>query len=655
MRRSRIPRGRLAPLLAVALGLLALAGGPVPGRAQEHPYTLETSATYDVQPSAGRIAVTVDVRFTNTTPDPPGQFSAFDEIELAIHDQATEVAASDAQGDLVVGVAVEDEVNVATVGLREQLRHEQTVELQLRYVLPDGDDPGLRVRPSLVIFPAWSFGTSASVRVTIPADYEVHVDGDPLTEEDGALVSGPIADPTRWLALVIALAQPEYTSFETTVALKGGTADVHVRSFADDEQWGERTLSLVERALPLLEEQIGLPFPGMGELRLIEVAPINATGIGETIGVGGGEILVAFDQPPFTVVHQLGHVWLTEELIAARWIREGMASEAAERVAGAVEVGVPYDPAAEADQRAEAAFPLDAWTADAGAAGEAYGYARSWSVMRELADLVGEDALRAVLRRVAKSIGPYAPGDVGRDGRGEENPSAPVVPLTTRSFLDHLEAVSDTDLDDVFAAQVLTEADAALLPQRAAAREAFSELLAAAGEWGAPEPVAGAMTAWSFEEASSQIRAASAWLAERDELVEDLERAGLAAPDRLRQAYRAHGGGADAQAELNAEREVASAYAATADAVNAERSFVERVGLIGGPDPARQLRLAHGRFAEGDLSGSLDAIAESQQILAAAEPSGIARLASAALVMLVLLVVSVLLFRRRGTYTRPRR
>ncbi len=51
-------------------------------------FTMVTVATYNVQPDAGIIDVAVDVTFTNTTPDPEGQFSVFDEILLAVHDSA---------------------------------------------------------------------------------------------------------------------------------------------------------------------------------------------------------------------------------------------------------------------------------------------------------------------------------------------------------------------------------------------------------------------------------------------------------------------------------------------------------------------------------------------------------------------------------------
>lgn len=647
--RTRIS-ARAATLLSVLAMVLATLPGPgvAPVRAADE-YTMETVATYDVQPDAGVIDVSVEVSFTNTTPDPAGQVSVFDAVKLAIHDQATEVAATDGEGDLEVAAAVESDVNVATVQLREDLRYEQTATFTLTYTLPDTDDPHLRVRSSVVVFPAWSFGTSGEARVAIPDSYEVRVDGDPLTIDGDVLTSGDIPDPSNWLALVTGVRGADYTTLESAIPLSGGTADLQVRAFSDDEAWGTATVDLVERALPLIEEEIGLPYPRLGQLVLTESVPADTTGFAEA-APGGTEILVAYDQPPFTVIHQLVHVWVSPSFVESRWIREGLASSIAARVADQLGIERPYDPAAVRTERAAAAFPLDAWSANAGPEGEGYGYAASWDAIDQITAGAGVTALHTVLARVAASIGPYQPADVEPqpDADGTTNPDAP---LTTRAFLDHLETVAQSDLTQLFGSRILTEADAALLGARAAARESFSALVTRAGSWAAPDPVRGAMTAWSFGDAQQQIEAAMAWLEDRDALRDRMEAAGLAAPDRLQQAYRAHGGGAEAQAELDAERTVVDAYAETAADVNAPRSFLERVGMLGGSDPANQLARANGQFTDGDLQGAVDSIAEAQRILAAAEGSGIVRLVSAGLLVLILLAVAVILFRRRSSYT----
>lgn len=644
--------------LGAALGLAALAwagmavplGGVPAVRAAE--YTLVTDASYVARPAEARVEVTVDVTFTNTTPDPAGRFSVFDEVKLAVHDEAAEVAVSDADGELDVAVAQENEVNVATIELRDDVRYEEAAEFQLSYRLDDSEDPQLRVRPSVVVFPAWSFGTAGEVTVSLPAGYQVRVDGDALTESDEGLVSGPIADPSKWLALVTATRPGEYSSFPSTVPLAGGTADLQVRSFADDEAWGERTLALVERALPLLEEQIGLPYPRLGPLVLTETVATDSVGIGED-GAEGAEIPIAFDQPDFTVLHQLAHVWISPALVEPRWLREGLASHMAELVARQIDVQLPYEPAAVTAEEDAAAFRLDAWLAVATAAEERYGYAASWAVISELAAEHGPEALRTVLARSSASVGPYQSAAVEPDPTAEAV-ATPSAPLTTRAFLDHLQTVTGAPISDALAEVVLVEDDVALLGARAEAREQFDRLLEAAGSWGAPDPTLGAMTAWSFDEGLTQIADALAWIAERDAMLAEMEEAGLSAPDRLQQAYRAYGGGPEAQAELDAERAVLQAYVAGAEQVNRPRSFVERIGLLGGPDPSRQLALASGRFAEGDLRGSVDALTEADRMLSAAETSGMVRLASVALVILLVLGLAVFLVRRRPSYTAGR-
>jgi hypothetical protein len=639
--------------LLVTVALLAVAILPIaprPVRAAE--YTLESEATYDVRPADGRIAVTIELNFTNTTPDPEGRFSVFEELRLAIHDEAADVAASDEEGDLDVEVAADGDVNVATVSLRDELRYEDSVAVEVRYTLADTADPQLRVRPSVVVFPAWGFGTASQVRVTIPTGYEIRVDGDPLTDDSGTLVSGPIEDPSRWLALVTAVQEAEFTTFDATIPLDGGTADLSVRAFADDEAWGESTLALISEALPLLEAEIGLPYPRIGQLVLVETVTADASGFGEQ-APGGTELAVAFDQPPFTALHQVSHVWLSPELVEARWLREGLASAVAAAVAADLEVDLPYDPVAQAEAHGEAGFRLDSWSADAGPDGEAYGYAASWAFVAQLEEAVGTDAVRTVLARVARGIGPYESTDVEPDPATDPDGATPTA-LTTRTFLDQLETVSGTSLTETFAAEVLNDADVALLPARAEARAAFDELIAAAGSWGAPDPVRGALTAWQFEDARALMDEASTWLAQRDALLEEMQSVGLSAPDRLQQAYRSYGGGPEAIAELDAERAVVEAYASTADEVNSEQTFLGRIGLIGGQDPADELNVANGRFADGDLRGAVEAISEAQRIAASAETGGIVRIASAAIVALLVLVVAVLLVRRRATYTGAR-
>jgi hypothetical protein len=634
-------------LLAAAIAILSSALPGASGRVRAAEYTLASDATYDVRPAERTIDVGVELTFTNTTPDPSGGFSVFDELSVAIQDQAADVAASDEEGELDVSVAVEDGVNVATVELRDGLRYKDAATIDLTYQLPDGDDPRLRVRPSVVVFPAWSFGTSGEVTVTMPTGYEVRVDGDPLTADGATLTSGPIDDPSAWLALVTAVHADEYAEYEANVPLDGGTADLLVRAFADDPEWGEEVRRVVAEGLPGVEAEIGLPYPHVGQLVLVESVPTSTAGFGESEGTGT-EIPVAYDQPSFTALHQVAHLWLTPALVDARWIREGLSSHVAATVGADLGADPPFDPVEVAAEKGDASFPLDAWPPTADADGVAYGYAASWATIDEIQRRAGPDALRDVLARVQASIGPYDGAEITPPPTTD---TPPAVALTSRSFLDQLEAVSDADLSPLFAERVLVEGDIALLPARAEARDAFDALVTAADGWGVPDPVRAAMAEWRFDEAQSQMALASDWLEHRDEVLASMEAAGLSAPERLQQAYRAYGGGPEATDELEAETAVVRAYAAAADRVNAPRTLFERLGLVGGSDPAAELTLAQGRFADGDLRGALDAVSEAERIVVGAETGGIVRIVSLGLLVVALVVAVLIVFRRRASYT----
>ena len=219
-------RRRLAWAVSLGLLLVPLLSPPVARGAE---YAMSTVAHYAVDPVAGAIAVSVEVTFTNTTPDPSGKLSAFDRIDLAIHPGATQVAAADAKGSLGVDLATRNGTNVASVKPRAQVRYNRTVSFTLSYRLANGATPDVHVRSQVVKFAAFGFGTASQVTVELPATYEVRADGDPMVTASDAnvvrLTSGPITDPSSWLALITASRLVTFATKSASVALASGTVD----------------------------------------------------------------------------------------------------------------------------------------------------------------------------------------------------------------------------------------------------------------------------------------------------------------------------------------------------------------------------------------------------------------------------------------------
>lgn len=648
------PPGRRRPglvlLLLAALVLPALAGMPSPARAAE--YTMETRATYAVQPEDRRVSVSVHVIFENTTPNPSGEFSVFEVIDLAIQPGATNVRARDSRGELTVTETERDGYIQASVRPRREVRFEQRSGFTLSYRIPDGAAPGTRVRPSLVAFPVWSFGTAGEVIVNVPGSYEVSVAGDALTAERTAggwqLESGEIDDPAAWVSQVIAAGEAGLATSARAVPLESGTVDLQVRAWADDEAWGERTLRLVADALPRLEAALGLPYPGGGPLVIEESAGASADLPSEP-SADGTRLLAGYDQPAFMLLHQLGHVWLASDLVADRWIAEGFASRAAALVAGELGDGAdaepPYDPAQRRRSLVDDAFPLVSWGAgEATTTQDAFAYAASWAVADEIAAAVGEDALLVAWARIAAGTSPYAP--VADGDAADPIPSPALQPVDSRALLDHLEAVSGADLARLFERWVLDDGTAALLAARTAAREDHERLLTAAAGWGAPEPVLVDLEAWRFDEAGVRIGETLDWLADRDRLVAAAEAAGLALPQRLRDRYRTGGGSDEARAELDAELAVVTAYQATLERAASERGVLERIGLVGGPEPDELLASANALFAEGDLRAAADTVDQARSRLEHAATEGLVRLGAAVALLAGLLIGAWTVLRR---------
>ncbi|MEP7039991.1 MAG: hypothetical protein ABI864_00300 [Chloroflexota bacterium] len=641
-------RRRLLEAIAIALLFVWVLPPQVEGATE---YEMVTTAAYTVDPVAGEIAVSVAVTFTNTLPDPPGQTSAFTHVDLGLQDGASAVTASDASGGLHVDLKMQDGVQVASVKTRSRVRYNKSVNFTLVYSLTDGAAPDLHVRRRVVKFPAWGFGTTSQVTVGVPVGYETRADGDPmLTGQQGdggvLLSSGPIADPASWFAIVTAVLPGDYATRSASVALASGTVDLQVRSWSDDPVWGEETLALLAAALPQLEEAIGLPYPRLGPLVVSEAA------VGEPSGGGlpsaTAEIDAAFDGSAFTLLHQTAHVWVGDKLAADRWIREGLASHYAAQVAAGLGVPPPFDPVERAEALAADARPLLDWhVADASGVADAFGYAASWALFDRIGSLVGEPHLRTALERVAGGLSAYDPGEpdaAGGDGR-------PQPPVDTRRLLDQLDVAVGADVSDLFSEAVFGPDATIELEQRTMARGLYRRLLMEAGDWGAPDPVRAAMSEWRFAEAAAAISATSAWLKERDALLETCAVAGLVPPNRLRERYVAAGGGAVAVAELDAEGALVDAYVAVQQRAAAQRGVLDAVGLLLADDPEQLLAHAAANFAGGDLRAAAGVLDRLELALNRAPTDGAVRLAGAAvLVALLGLAVGVTFRRRSGSH-----
>jgi hypothetical protein len=131
--------GTMAALALAVAGLGPLLPGATPDVARAAEYRMSTAASYQIDPGAERVEIGIDVTFVNTTPNPPGQFSVFPTIDLAIHDGARNVRAENGRGRrLRTTVDRRNGITVASVHPRPPARYRDVRRFTLSYTLADG-------------------------------------------------------------------------------------------------------------------------------------------------------------------------------------------------------------------------------------------------------------------------------------------------------------------------------------------------------------------------------------------------------------------------------------------------------------------------------------------------------------------------------------
>ncbi len=658
---ARITGLAAALALALSIGLMpALA--PARVAAARPDLTLVGHATYDVLPEEGRVAVSVRLRATNHLRDTVTRRFFFRTAFLTVLPGTSHFRISGGNGNPKVTVAQHraDYTNLR-IDFGANLAAGRSTTLTLRFDLEDtGGAPErpVRITPSIVSFNAWAFATpdtpGATVALNVPAGYNVAIGRGPLdgptTSNSGeqSWTSGPIDEPLEFVTDVVAdrLGTPVETLREVTLA--NDPASIIVRSWPDDTAWSERVLGLLERALPLLEEEIGVPWPIEGPLVLEESLTRGPDGYAGLFDPASPRIEVSYAASDVIILHELAHAWFNGGLVADRWAAEAFAAYYADLVA--VRLGLAATPLDPVDPAAAVAIPLNAWGEAEAPEAEAYAYAASLELARAIADRIGAENLRRTWSLVAAGIAPYPPDpavDPLRDpGSAEQAPGPP----DWRALLDTLEDVANQPLDDLWRTWVARPEDLIALDARVPARGAYQRTLQAAQPWRLPPSIREAMRAWQFEVAAELSAQAEAVITQRDALEASAFAAEVTLPDRLRQAFEGTGGLDAAAAEATFEQAIvdaiASAEAARPTTTDLGAQIMVFIGLVA-TDPEGRLALARTSLTVGDIETSYVAALAAEAAWIDAVDLGRTRLVSTVLLTFALLLLASLIRQRR--------
>lgn len=666
----RIPRGSPAALiLAVVLspvaGLLpAGVPGSAPPAAAASGLTMSADARYTVDPAKQRVHVRVQLTATNHLRDTKTRRYFFDRAYLAVQPGTTNLKITSKGVRPHVSVTAKRKTyNLLRIDFGKQLPAGSSRTFILTFDIPD---PGgaatrtIRIGTSLVSFGAWGFGGTSgaaggSVTVAFPPGFTIDVNapalGQPTTDAAGNTVyaTGRLDDPLKFFAYFVADRPSELLETPLSITIDGQSVPISVRSWPDDPAWGTRVATLLTRGLPALSEAVGLPWTIDQPLVIEEAVSRNATGFAGRYNPLGGRIEIAYYAGTFVILHEAAHAWFDGALVADRWASEGFASWYALQAATAIgEKNVKGDELTPALE--ELRVPLNAWGAPGTATGDAEDaeYAASLKLAGLIAERAGPD-LPGVWRAIHERQAAYQPTGEGVSPEGTEG--AP----DWRGLLDMLEDGTGRSFADLWSTWVVRPEEAALLADRAAARERYDAVRIRAGAWRLPRIVRDAMRAWQFDQANELLAGAERALDDRDAVTTAAAAAGLSVPDTMRTAFEGTRGFAAASAEGGAELAAIAAYREAAASRAASPDLLETIGLWNS-DPTGVLGQAASAFTAGDLRATVQDSAFAEAIWTTARDIGRNRVIAVTASLAALLLGGWLLFRwfrDRSVRSRP--
>ncbi len=389
------------------------------------------------------------------------------------------------------------------------------------------------------------------------------------------------------------------THLRGTVELSERSVPLTLRYFSFDREWAERQFEVAQRALPLLEEVFGFPYPHE-EVVLRQSNFVLFAGFGGIAFTEQGEMLIAaMDHgAEHITIHELAHQWAGPVYLEGPWLWEGLAEYATHRVGeqlGVEELHLEWESKPYDD-------PLATWFSGSEVTDREYWYGKSGAFWEVYADAVGgHEAMTSVLGRMNEDLA--------------------ALPFDGRWFMDAGEEVSGTNLDELFLDWVWRPVTAQpILAERRAAHNLVDELRAEAaahGFTGVPLDIVNSLREWSFGAIENQVDRARDLLADHVALVHQIEAAGLKPPGTIIEAW-----------PMTTTAGIAGLIAEQRQAVNA---LVETGERLAGADPDSP---AHGLYRDARIAYNAGDVAEAHRLANAAAETAYTATASERMLMI---------------------
>jgi hypothetical protein len=614
--------------------------------------------TYEIVPASRAIQVTIQISIANTAPnDNTGgglTYYFWNSTGIMVPVSAGEITATSNAGAVSQSIESSDQYYKVVKLSYPSVYYSQTRVVTATYSIPaaPGAKGGFRAGTSYASLCAVGNGQdTGSVSVVAPDGFSLQVlNGDQIkrTVDLGGkqtFSSGTISKPGHFYSCVEATsAAPTHT------AATAGDQAFDLQSWPEDTTWSRTTRDELAGSVQGLDDLLGLKMPGNTISILESDGGLQDQGI--NYNPANTTISLPENATRSQLIHALAHVWFNTDLLKDQWTSEGLA-RFSEKAAGqgnyapCTPPGI-YPGSGTASLAAWQFLTYDSalqesnvatWQSDA-----------SCYFFTKLADAIGADGFKAVLRSLAAGEMAYQGASPGEKSAGG------FQPLTAMQVLDLFDEVGmvPAGITDLNQAQAMLSSwgvfDSTELAERSSSRSTYHALLAAARGWKLPLAIRGPMAAWDFSAADKEMAVATQILALREQIAKTLPGFSLDAT-AIQKQFESAVTPSDMDGLLALTRKEADAAGKVDSATKlraAGTNVLQAIGLVGA-DQDKALAQARADLQGAKPDGASSGAQAVMDQVNGAGAQGLLRIAAGTVLLVLLLLVALLgvFYRRR--------
>ena len=305
--------------------------------------------------------------------------------------------------------------NLYTIPFRRKLLYNQKTILHLDYTIAKGLPP-FYISKNVVSLPGYTISdenwvTSSHFVIEMPADFEIEMDAETCTIAHSVDVKQIICEQGvssqrvgNFLFFEGIKPSTEKELVSEKIPMQEQDIQVRVRYAEGEEEWAQKVIDVLTKALPELEKVMGFPYHGSGEIEVVRSTAAETMGY-EGIYEDDDTVRIHPSASRATIVHEGAHLW--SWIYGDVWLSEGWAEWSAREVVRRLKMD-PEEAPFRMPRRDKIKKPLQDWEhvglqTEEDEEIEGYGYAKSYDMMKRLKKLVGLKALQSANLAFAQS------------------------------------------------------------------------------------------------------------------------------------------------------------------------------------------------------------------------------------------------------------